>query len=193
MQTFRIEGFSLWPIKIEGLKAANARLEAALEAQEREYKAAQAEAAERAQQAREAAQERYADIARNADNELEQARRTLEALPKFIEDFAKSNPRSRVGLYLLCLDGQLRDTLFTDGKPRQDADIPAFLTAARLIIEKDPLLTSEEPKPELMKKFKLSVLRFTSKSNSRESLIESTNILVCLTSRCNTFFGPSRM
>ena len=75
VQTVRIEGFKIWPISIDGYKADLAAAKAALEAQEREYRAAQAEAAERAQQARMAAQERYADIARNADDELEQARR----------------------------------------------------------------------------------------------------------------------
>jgi len=75
VQTVRLEGAKFWPVSIEGAKPRADRLEAALEEQAREYRAAQAQAAERAQAARMAEQRRLSDIARNADNALEQARR----------------------------------------------------------------------------------------------------------------------
>ena len=81
VQTVRLEGFNLWPIKYEGCIAKSERLQTDLD----NVKAAQVLALEKVEAAKEKAEQAYRNLAENTDEKLEQARvDTMDAAERYI-------------------------------------------------------------------------------------------------------------
>jgi len=81
VQTVRIEGLSIWPVKVEGWKPRAIRLQGDIDA----VRTAQAEAAQKALEARLAAEQAYRDKAKEADrNEAETRNAALDAADRYI-------------------------------------------------------------------------------------------------------------